>query len=57
MNRINSNLVEDFCLNCNKNKCRGNCKDFKAYLRNLRENKLIKNKGGRPKQKHLVSKY
>lgn len=51
MNRINSNLVEDFCLNCNKNKCRGNCKDFKAYLRNLRENKLIKNKGGRPKRK------
>ena len=51
MNDINSNLIESFCLNCNKSKCRGYCKEFRDYMRTLQTSKLIKNRGGRPRKK------
>lgn len=45
-----SNLINNYCLTCTKPKCRGNCTDFKNYIKHLKKNKLIKNKGGRPKK-------
>lgn len=28
----------DFCLNCTKEKCNGNCKDYYEYMRNKKKN-------------------
>lgn len=51
-----SNLINNYCLNYTKPKCSGNCTDFKNYIKQLKKNKLIKNKGGRPKKLiHSVS--
>lgn len=54
MNEQNDNLVIEFCLNCNKTKCRGNCEDFRQSMKSLRKQKLITDKGGkRPKTQNL----
>lgn len=28
----------DFCLNCTKEKCNGNCKDYKKYMKGKKHN-------------------
>jgi len=28
----------DFCLNCTKEKCNGNCKDYKKYMKDNKRN-------------------
>ncbi len=41
-------LEDEFCLSCNKQKCNGECADFKKYVANIRKRKLHKkqqNKG------------
>ena len=54
MNEINDNLVIEFCLKCSNTKCRGNCKEFKEYVKTLRKQKLLTDKGGkRPKTQNL----
>lgn len=42
-----SNLVEQFCLNCKKDKCKyGHCSELTNYVKELYKNKVIKKRGG-----------
>lgn len=44
-----SNLINEYCLNCKKRKCNGNCKDLRNYIKDLINKKIITKRGGRPK--------
>ena len=46
-----SDSVIEFCTKCTKPKCKyGNCAELKKHIESLRKQKLLKNKGGRPKK-------
>ena len=42
-----SNLVNEYCLNCKKSKCNGNCKELRAFTKSLVERKIIPKRGGK----------
>ncbi len=46
-----SDLLVNFCLNCNKRKCRGNCQELKEYMKNLMTKGLIPKRGGKKQNK------
>ena len=50
-----SDLVINFCTNCKKPMCKhGYCKELKNYVKSLRKQKLLKNKGGKNTKKRNI---
>lgn len=45
MNTYDESLEYKFCLNCKKGFCKGNCQDYKNYMKFLRLNNLIPKRG------------